>query len=601
MTAGFELSLSRLDLACEPSATRFARAHAKDVLLWWAMPPDVLDDALLIVSELATNAVRHSGCPGAPYDPSQGQPEVRGCALLLALQPGSLNIAFHDGGDQPPVLRQASSLEENGRGLQLIAGLTGGAWGWRPLAPLPGKSIWARIAVPDYCRGRVASRSTVGPCSPVRTSPFITAASPPSARTPRSNGVTTESHDPARVDELREGLIAELRGLNALRSQAVEDAVRAAPRHLFVPEDSLEKAYAAERALVTKRDERGVALSSVSAARIQAFMLEQADIRPGMRVLEIGSGGYNAALIAELVGASGQVTTIDIDPDVIHRARRLLPAAGYGHVNALVVDGDNGEPGRAPYDRIVVTVEAAGLAAAWADQLTEDGRIVVPLRMRGLTRSVAFQRENGHLVGRDYEVCGFVPMRGAGARDQQLIVLHDGEDEHVGLRFEDAGRLDADKLRGAFRQPRTEAWSGVTMDRGQPYDDLDLWLATALDEYALLAATRAARDRGLVASASPMGVSTLLDEGCDSFAYLTMRPTTPEREVFEFGAVAHGPEGGKAADRLITQIQTWDRDHRGQRAELAAYSRATAAGQLPVGRLLEAGAFRLNISWPGGR
>ncbi|MYS19885.1 methyltransferase, FxLD system [Streptomyces sp. SID4948] len=418
---------------------------------------------------------------------------------------------------------------------------------------------------------------------------------------PRSNDVTTESPDPARVNALREGLIAELRGLNALRSQAVEDALRAVPRHLFVPEDSLEKAYAAERALVTKRDERGVALSSVSAARIQAFMLEQADIRPGMRVLEIGSGGYNASLIAELVGSSGQVTTIDIDPDVIDRARRLLPAAGYGHVNALVVDGDHGEPDHAPYDRIVVTVEAAGLAAAWVDQLTEAGRIVVPLRMRGLTRSVAFQRENGHLVGLDYEVCGFVPMRGAGARDQQLIVLHDGEDDHVGLRLEDAGRLDADKLRGAFRQPRTEAWSGVTMERGLPYDDLDLWLATTLDEYALLAATRAARDRGLVASASPMGVSTLLGEGGDSFAYLTMRPTTPEREAFEFGAVAHGPEAGKTADRLIAQFQTWDRNHRGQRAELAAYPKATPAEQLPAGRLLEAGAFRLTISWPAGR
>lgn len=408
--------------------------------------------------------------------------------------------------------------------------------------------------------------------------------------------MNTESPDPARIAELREGLIATLRKLKAVRSQEVEDAVRAVPRHLFVPEDSLEKAYAAERALVTKRDERGVSVSSVSAARIQAFMLEQADIRPGMRVLEIGSGGYNAALIAELVGAGGQVTTIDIDPDVVDRARRLLPAAGYGQVNALVADGEHGEPGHAPYDRIVVTVEAAGIAAAWFDQLTETGRIVAPLRMRGLTRSVAFQREDGHLVARDYEVCGFVPMRGTGARDQQLIVLHDGEDDHVGLRLEDAGHVDADRLRDAFRQPRSEAWSGVTMDRGLPYDDLDLWLATTVDDYALLAATRPARDRGLVASSSPMGVSALLQEGGDSFAYLTMRPTTPEREVFEFGAVAHGPEAGKAADRLVAQIQTWDRDYRGKRAGLAAYPATTPAAQLPAGRVLEAGAFHLTIS-----
>ena len=412
--------------------------------------------------------------------------------------------------------------------------------------------------------------------------------------------MSTESPDPARVNELREELIAELHELKALRTEAVENAVRAVPRHLFVPEDTLEKAYAAERALVTKRDERGVSLSSVSAARIQAFMLEQADILPGMRVLEIGSGGYNAALIAELVGADGQVVTIDIDSDVIDRARRLLPAAGYGQVKALVADGERGAPEHAPYDRIVVTVEAAGIAQAWADQLTPDGRIVVPLRMRGLTRSVAFQRDGDHLVADDYEVCGFVPMRGAGARDETLIVLHEGEDDHVGLRLEDAGHLDADKLREAFRQPRSEAWSGVTLRRGLPYDDLDLWLSTQVDDFALMAATRPARERGLVAAASPMGVATLIEQG-DSFAYLMMRPTTPEREVFEFGAAAHGPEAGKAADRLIAHIQDWDRGHRGALARLVAYPAATPAERVPAGRAVPAGAFRLSISWPSGQ
>lgn len=410
-----------------------------------------------------------------------------------------------------------------------------------------------------------------------------------------------EPPDPVRVEELREELVAELRDLGALRSGAVERAVRTVPRHLFMPEDSLEEAYAAERALVTKGDEHGGSLSSVSAARVQAFMLEQADIRPGMTVLEIGSGGYNAALLAELVGESGQVTTVDIDPDVIDRARHLLPAAGYGHVRALVADGEHGAPDHAPYDRVVVTVEAASIAQAWVDQLTEAGRIVVPLRMRGLTRSVAFQRESERLVARDYEVCGFVPMQGAGARDEQLIVLHEGEDDHVGLRLDDGTHRDADTLREAFRQPGTEAWSGVTMPRGLPYDDLDLWLATVVDDFALLAATRTAHDRGLVASFSPMGVATLLQADRGSFAYLTMRPTSPEREVFEFGAVGHGPQAGQACDHLIAHIQTWDRDHRGDRADLAASQAATPAAQLPAGRGLDAGAFRLTISWPHER
>ncbi len=407
----------------------------------------------------------------------------------------------------------------------------------------------------------------------------------------------TGAPEPTLVDALREELIGELRALNALRTDAVENAVRAVERHLFVPEESVKQAYEAERALITKRDEDGVALSSVSAARIQAFMLEQADISPGMRVLEIGSGGYNAALIAELVGEAGEVTTIDIDPDVVARARRLLSAAGYGHVHTVLADGAHGELQHAPYDRIVVTAEATDLAAAWVDQLTEQGRIIVPLRVRGLTRSVAFQREDGHLVARDYEVCGFVPMQGADATRERLVVLHDGEGEQVGLRL-GGGQADDSKLRDALTRPCTEAWSGVVMERGLPYDDLDLWLSTALPDYALLATTRQARDRGLVASWSPMGISTLLDSGGGSFAYLAMRPTTPDRTVFEFGAVAHGPEAHATADRLITEIRAWDRDHRGERAEFRAYPCRTLDEVLSTGRVLDTTASRITISWP---
>ncbi|HET9896690.1 MAG TPA: hypothetical protein VFQ44_17305 [Streptosporangiaceae bacterium] len=117
-------------------------------------------------------------------------------------------------------------------------------------------------------------------------------------------------------------------------------------------------------------------------------MLEQAAIEPGMRVLEIGSGGYNAALIAELVGPSGAVTTVDIDPDVTGRATELLAAAGYGQVRVVLADGTGGEPAGAPYDRIMVTVEAADIAPAWVTQLVPQGRLVVPLRVCSLTRSV---------------------------------------------------------------------------------------------------------------------------------------------------------------------------------------------------------------------
>ena len=110
---------------------------------------------------------------------------------------------------------------------------------------------------------------------------------------------------------LRDQAVDQLVENATITSKAVEAAMRSVPRHLFIPEASPEEAYNPFRAVVTKRDEEGNALSSVSDMHVQAWMLEAARIAPGMNVLEVGSGGYNAALLQELVGPAGRVTTVD--------------------------------------------------------------------------------------------------------------------------------------------------------------------------------------------------------------------------------------------------------------------------------------------------
>jgi len=160
--------------------------------------------------------------------------------------------------------------------------------------------------------------------------------------------------DSARAAELRSGLVDALVTKGMIVSMEVEAAVRTVPRHLFAPGSTLEEAYA-QGVVRIKRDEHGSTISSVSAPWLQAMMLEQAQLGPGMRVLEVGSGGYNAALIAELVGEDGAVTTVDIDPDVIDRARGCLTEAGYSRVNVVLADAEWGVPEYAPYDGIIVT------------------------------------------------------------------------------------------------------------------------------------------------------------------------------------------------------------------------------------------------------
>ena len=141
-------------------------------------------------------------------------------------------------------------------------------------------------------------------------------------------------------------------------SGRVAEAMRIIPRHLFLPEASVEEAYA-DQAVITKSAADGAALSCASVPSIVATMLDQLGVQAGDRILEIGAGtGYNAALLAHLTGPDGQVTTVDIDPEVTDQARRALDATGYRHVHVATRDGQLSDKEHAPYDRIIVTVGA---------------------------------------------------------------------------------------------------------------------------------------------------------------------------------------------------------------------------------------------------
>ena len=401
---------------------------------------------------------------------------------------------------------------------------------------------------------------------------------------------TVEMDAPGRLrNQLVDGLIRS----GSISSKSVETAFRKVPRHLFAPEVTLEAAYANDTVRI-KRNHLGVTISSVSAPWLQAVMLEQAAINPGMRCLEIGSGGYNAALMAELVGPTGEVTTVDIDPEVTERARSCLARAGYEGVEVVLGDGEYGVVERAPYDRIIVTVGVWDIPPAWLEQLADRGRLVVPLRLRGLGRSVSLDREGDHLVSRGHVMAGFVDVQGVGANTEHLVPL-DGD--QVGLRFDDLFDVDADALRSALRQPRALSWSGVRFGEMEPFDGLFLWLATCVSEFCLLSRARTEAARRLVDPASPIGTPTLLGE--DSFAYLTFRQVDADSRIYEFGACAHGPQADQVAEQLNQHVRAWDRNHRhGPGALISIYPADTPAHQLPKGRIIGRRHTKIVISWP---
>jgi protein-L-isoaspartate(D-aspartate) O-methyltransferase len=224
----------------------------------------------------------------------------------------------------------------------------------------------------------------------------------------------------------------------AITSPAVEAAFRAVPRHLFVPEVAIETAYKNEAIPTKLLDGRPV--SSASRPSIVAVMLEQLDGAPGQRVLEIGVGTeYNAALLAQLVGPSGRVVTMDIDEDIVERAGAHLAAAGIEDVEVVSGDGGLGHQARAPYDRIVVTVGAWDIAPAWWDQLADDGRLLVPLSLRGVQRCIALEHRSGRMESVSVRDCGFMRLRGDSRGPETILsagpltVTFDAEVDALGL------------------------------------------------------------------------------------------------------------------------------------------------------------------------
>ncbi len=388
----------------------------------------------------------------------------------------------------------------------------------------------------------------------------------------------------------REAMVCELQEWGDLRNAGVARAVRAVPRHLFVSEEPLERVYAANQALVTKRDGQGLATSSLSATHIQVTMLEQAQLEPGMRVLEVGSGGYNAALIAEIVGDFGSVVSLDIDPDIVERARGCLDAAGYERVTVALGDAEHGYAAGAPFDRIIVTAGAWDIPPAWWEQLAPGGRIVVPLRMRGLTRSVVLKHDGEHLASTGYRLCGFVPMQGCSAREQRLIPLEGAE---VALRVEEEQPLEVRGMQKSLQEPRLERWPGTEFARP---DETHFWIATAAPVFGLLTAREGAIERGLVAQSAKQGVPALIRGA--SFAYRTKRPIEGT-DLFENGVCAHGPEAEAVAHDYVELLRRFDRDLRdGSGAHIEVFPAATPTSALPTGRVIEKRHTRVVISWP---
>jgi protein-L-isoaspartate(D-aspartate) O-methyltransferase len=274
-------------------------------------------------------------------------------------------------------------------------------------------------------------------------------------------------------ERLRRDLVDDLVARGAISESRVEKAFRAVGRHHFLPGRPLTEIYS-DSALPTHHASDGTALSSSSQPAIMAVMLQQLGLSAGQRVLEVGAGtGYNAALLADLVGPEGRVVSVDIDPGIATEARAGLQRASVGNVEVAAGDGAAGWPDAAPYDRVIATCSSDEVPEAWVGQLAPGGRIVLPLELRpSVMFTVALERDGDCLQSVSASPCGFMRIRGSMATGRaQPMRLASG----VSL---DAGALPADPERIAewLRTPTASAPVPGT-GGGDAFSGFRLWLS----------------------------------------------------------------------------------------------------------------------------
>ncbi len=189
-----------------------------------------------------------------------------------------------------------------------------------------------------------------------------------------------------------------------IRDPRVLTAMRKVPRHRFVSRTLAGDAYKDHPLPIA-------AGQTISQPYIVALMAEAAAIGPDDRVLEVGTGsGYGAAVLAEL-GAS--VITVERHRKLADAAARVLSEMEYANATVVCADGSQGHPPGAPYNAVVVTAAASDIPPALVDQLTDDGRLVIPVGPPSFSQDLTLvSRVGDETTSKRFCPVRFVPLIG---------------------------------------------------------------------------------------------------------------------------------------------------------------------------------------------
>lgn len=387
-------------------------------------------------------------------------------------------------------------------------------------------------------------------------------------------------------------MVTELIESGVLTDPRIEAAFRAVPREVFAPAGTAaDLPYAIHDALRTRFADDGRALSSLSAPTMHAGNLAQAQIQEGQRVLEIGSGGPNAAMLAHLVGPTGTVVSVDIDEGVTARTTTGLERLGLTDRVEVVTTDAAEHLGRGVFDRIMVTVSPWSLPETWIEQLAPDGILVVPHQIApGLQRIIGFRKRDGRLISESTVPGGFVPLQGVGLFNPPSAERTGPSGKPVTFTFPGTEVPASFEVSDdVLASDPAEAWSGVIYKNRTIWLDLLTYLLIQPDACAMEAEDPADRGSGL--SFYPAIV-----EG-PSFAALHRRSAT--ETTLEVGAIGKGPDATRLTRRLADTIARYGADHRPAEPLFQWWPGSTEPDDVPPSvTVLSRPHGTLTISWP---
>jgi protein-L-isoaspartate(D-aspartate) O-methyltransferase len=195
-----------------------------------------------------------------------------------------------------------------------------------------------------------------------------------------------------------------------IRDERVLEAMLAIPRHEFVPQDQVRRAYIDAPLPIGNHQ-------TISQPYIVALMTEFLNLKGHETVLEIGTGsGYQAAILGHL---AKKVYSIERIPELAERSRSLLHSLQLENIEVVVGDGSCGLPEHAPYQAIIVTAAAPEVPKPLKDQLSDGGRLVAPVGGRMGQALELWRREGKKLVCEKLTPVAFVPLIGEHAWSEE--------------------------------------------------------------------------------------------------------------------------------------------------------------------------------------